>query len=306
MDDFDPKKVLKDSAPKLAPKMGEFTYAQLQQLEAAERGAQDPRKNMLAALQAEIAARREASPGVELSAVSKARIAECAHETNRAYCAALGDDSQLPWDEAPEWQRSSAFMGVEFHIDNPGAGDSASHDSWMAQKEADGWTFGEQKDEAKKTHPCMVPFDQLPSEQQAKDALFRNTVHQLVPIMLEIEQLSGEPVREVIAEGDMASDGERQAETLVKDIHQLAVCDADGEVLFKITPEPGEIQLRGGKAVFDRAVELVREKPRVAVRQVVALDENGRRVARVKWAVDLIGGGGKLALIPAGHIAFSV
>lgn len=306
MDDFDPKDVSKTTDKKLGPKLGNYSFGQLTAMEAAERGASDPRKGMLSLLQGEISNRRAASPGVDLSPVSKARIAEAAHELNRAYCAALGDDSQQPWDDAPEWQRVSALAGVEFHIENPGAGDSASHDSWMAQKEAEGWKFGETKDAEKKEHPCMVPFDQLPSEQQAKDALFRQTVHALAPIFLEIERLEGARVREVIAEGDMASKGERKAKTLVNDIAELAFCDDDGAVLFKITPEPGEVQLRNGKAVFNRSVELKREKPRVELQQVVALDENGRNIARVRWAVPLIGGGGKLAQVPARFIAFNL
>ena len=35
-------------------------------------------------------------------------IARVCHEVNRAYCQALGDDSQPTWEEAPEWQRASA------------------------------------------------------------------------------------------------------------------------------------------------------------------------------------------------------
>ena len=306
MDDFDPKDVAKTTAQKLAPKLGEYSFAQLQALEAAERGASEPRKNMLELLQGEIDARRKASPGVELSAASKMRIAAEAHETNRAYCAALGDDSQAPWEDAPDWQKHSAFSGVQFHLENPGAGDSASHDNWMALKEAEGWKYGESKDPEKKEHPCMVPFDKLPTEQQAKDALFRHTVHALAPLLLEIERLEGNRVREVIARGDMASDGERKAGTLVKDIARLAVCDDEGEVLFDIDPDVGDIELRGSKAFYRRAIELVRDKPRVAVSQVVALDASGRRLARVRWATPLIGGGGKLALIPAGYVAFSL
>lgn len=306
MDDFDPRDVIKTNAGKLGPKLGEYGFAQLQAMEAAERGEKEPRKNMLDLLQGEIKARREASPGVVLSAVSKMRIAEQAHETNRAYCAALGDDSQQPWDDAPDWQRHSAYRGVEFHLENPGAGASATHENWMAQKEAEGWTFGEVKDANKKQHPCMVPFDQLPTEQQAKDALFRHTVHALAPLHLEIERLEGARVEKVIADGDMASEGGRKPETLAKDIAVLAVCDAEGKMLFEIRPKPGEIELRGNKARYTRPIELVRDKPRVAVSQVVALDESGRRIARVTWAVPLIGGGGKLALIPAGYVAFSL
>ena len=106
-------------------------------------------------------------------------IAAVAHEINRAYCAALGDDSQPEWDDAPDWQKDSAVGGVEFHLANPDAGPEASHESWLAQKEADGWTYGEEKDPEAKTHPCFVPFTELPPEQQAKDFLFRQTVHSL-------------------------------------------------------------------------------------------------------------------------------
>jgi hypothetical protein len=111
------------------------------------------------------------------------QIAEICHEANREYCQALGDDSQKSWHYAPKWQKESAIAGVQFHLDNPNAGPQASHESWMAQKEADGWVFGEEKDGTAKTHPCMVPFDQLPKEQQAKDVLFRNTVHALAPLV---------------------------------------------------------------------------------------------------------------------------
>jgi hypothetical protein len=104
-------------------------------------------------------------------------IAKVCHEVNRAYCAALGDLSQPSWGDAPDWQRSSACAGVEFHIANPCAGPEASHESWFAQKVADGWVYGETKDPGAKTHPCMVAFDQLPREQQAKDFIFRSIVH---------------------------------------------------------------------------------------------------------------------------------
>lgn len=107
------------------------------------------------------------------------KIARVTHEANRAWCLANGDSSQPAWDDAPEWQRESAMSGVRFHLANPEAGASASHDEWLRHKEADGWVYGEVKDPEKKEHPCMVPFDQLPPQQQAKDRLFRAVVHAL-------------------------------------------------------------------------------------------------------------------------------
>lgn len=107
------------------------------------------------------------------------RIARVAHEINAALCVAFGDNSQKSWEDAEAWQRDSAIKGVQFAQENPDAPPSAQHDAWSADKVADGWVYGETKDAEKKTHPCLVPFDELPPEQQAKDYLFRQVVKSL-------------------------------------------------------------------------------------------------------------------------------
>ena len=94
------------------------------------------------------------------------------HEVNRAYCALIGDTSQVPWFSAPQWQKDSALDGVT----KVAAGDVAepgdSHEAWLAHKKADGWTWGEVKDPEKKTHPSMKPFVELDRNEQLKDHLF--------------------------------------------------------------------------------------------------------------------------------------
>jgi hypothetical protein len=105
-------------------------------------------------------------------------IARVCHEVNRAYCEALGDMSQPTWEDAPEWQRASARMGVDLHTMGD-FGPEASHISWANQKLDEGWKHGAIKDTEKKEHPCMVPFSDLPREQQAKDFIFRAIVHAL-------------------------------------------------------------------------------------------------------------------------------
>lgn len=105
-------------------------------------------------------------------------IARVCHEVNRAYCEALGDTSQPSWYDAPEWQRSSARMGVDLHTMG-NFGPEASHISWMNQKLDEGWSYGAFKDPENKKHPCLVPFAELPREQQAKDFIFRAVVHAL-------------------------------------------------------------------------------------------------------------------------------
>jgi hypothetical protein len=106
-------------------------------------------------------------------------IAEVCHEVNRAYCQAIGDNSQPPWKDAPEWQKGSAVRGVEFHIDSPNAGPEGSHNNWMKEKEAAGWTWGPVKDPEKKEHPQLAPYSRLPAEQKAKDYIFTAIVHAL-------------------------------------------------------------------------------------------------------------------------------
>lgn len=105
------------------------------------------------------------------------QIAKVAHEVNRAYCFALGDTSQVAWEDAPKWQRDSAINGVNFHLANPTAGPDHSHNEWLKEKRETGWKFGPVKDAEKKEHPCFVPYEELPVEQKAKDYLFRGVVH---------------------------------------------------------------------------------------------------------------------------------
>lgn len=106
-------------------------------------------------------------------------IAKVCHETNRAYCQTIGDNSQPAWEDAPEWQKSSAIDGVKFRLLNPNAGPEASHENWSRQKVAEGWTYGSVKDPVAKTHHCLVNFDQLPVAQQKKDHLFLAVVKAL-------------------------------------------------------------------------------------------------------------------------------
>lgn len=110
------------------------------------------------------------------------QIARVAHEANRAYCQSIGDNSQVCWDEAPEWQRNSAINGVLFHIANPDATPENSHESWMREKAADGWKYGAVKDAEKKEHPCFTAYANLPVAQRAKDYLFRAVIHSLVAV----------------------------------------------------------------------------------------------------------------------------
>lgn len=110
-------------------------------------------------------------------------IARICHQVNKAYCESIGDKSQVDWDAAPEWQRESAKLGVKFHLENKELPPSASHESWLKEKERDGWKYGPIKDADKKEHPCFVPYDQLPTDQKAKDYIFTAICLELFPFL---------------------------------------------------------------------------------------------------------------------------
>ena len=103
-------------------------------------------------------------------------IAKVCHEVNKAFCEANGDLSQKSWSEAEEWQKQSAIKGVEFALTGE-ATPADQHEAWVKDKVDAGWVYGEVKDAEKKTHPCLVPYDQLPAFEKTKDHLFLAVVN---------------------------------------------------------------------------------------------------------------------------------
>ena len=46
------------------------------------------------------------------------------------------------------------------------------HERWVTEREADGWRYGPERDDARKIHPYMVAFDELPPDIQEYDRIF--------------------------------------------------------------------------------------------------------------------------------------
>ena len=76
------------------------------------------------------------------------------------------------WDEATEDQRTTFIDGVKFHLAYPKLTPKQTHDWWMRDKAAKGWTYGPVKDEAAKQHPSMVPYEELSAMERGKDVIF--------------------------------------------------------------------------------------------------------------------------------------
>jgi hypothetical protein len=48
-----------------------------------------------------------------------------------------------------------------------------NHDVWALQRLGTGWTFGKERNDQRKEHPCLVPYSELPESEKDVD---RNTV----------------------------------------------------------------------------------------------------------------------------------
>lgn len=112
--------------------------------------------------------------------LSIVQVAELVHEANRIYCRMHGDDSQLPWGETSDMIRDSTIAGVKTHVLHPYLTPQQSHESWVDYKRKEGWVWGPVKDITARTHPCLMPYNQLPEEQKVKDWIFKGIVNAIM------------------------------------------------------------------------------------------------------------------------------
>ncbi|KKN38243.1 hypothetical protein LCGC14_0755510 [marine sediment metagenome] len=68
-------------------------------------------------------------------------------------------------------QFRSLLNGVQYALRNPNASAEENHENWMKMKISQGWVYGEKKDFNKKTHPDLVPFNDLPEIEKKKDIM---------------------------------------------------------------------------------------------------------------------------------------
>ena len=57
------------------------------------------------------------------------------------------------------------------------------HEVWSAGRMKDGWTYGEERNDAKRQHPCLVPYEELSEEEKEYD---RNTSVETIKLILKL------------------------------------------------------------------------------------------------------------------------
>lgn len=106
-------------------------------------------------------------------------IARVIHAANREFCATHGDFSLSDWAATSDEIKHSVIDGVVNRLKNPATTPEQSHENWMKFKEGQGWKYGPEKNEELKTHPAMLPYEQLPAHQKQKDHIFNAIVDAL-------------------------------------------------------------------------------------------------------------------------------
>lgn len=57
------------------------------------------------------------------------------------------------------------------------------HEVWSAGRMKDGWTYGEERNDARKEHPCLIPYEQLTEIEKEYD---RNTSQETIKLIMKL------------------------------------------------------------------------------------------------------------------------
>ncbi|OPX91638.1 MAG: RyR domain protein [Pelotomaculum sp. PtaB.Bin104] len=63
-----------------------------------------------------------------------------------------------------------------------------THDIWAKQRMSEGWRYGVSRDDSKKEHPCLVPYEQLPASEKEYD---RNTAMETLKAIIALGYFIG-------------------------------------------------------------------------------------------------------------------
>ena len=57
------------------------------------------------------------------------------------------------------------------------------HEVWSKGRMSDGWKYGEERNDAKKLHPCLVPYEELTETEKEYD---RNTSQETLKLIMKL------------------------------------------------------------------------------------------------------------------------
>lgn len=57
------------------------------------------------------------------------------------------------------------------------------HEVWAEGRMKDGWTYGKERDDVQKHHPCLVPYEELSENEKEYD---RNTSQETLKLIMKL------------------------------------------------------------------------------------------------------------------------
>ena len=87
-----------------------------------------------------------------------------------------GDHKPMPVDTSPEELPEELDRLAEMIAKNV-------HEVWAEGRMKDGWTYGSQRNDTERKHPCLVPYEELSEEEKAYD---RNTSQQTLKLIMSL------------------------------------------------------------------------------------------------------------------------
>lgn len=113
------------------------------------------------------------------------RAFENAWNDSKNYMVAVSGDCMKPYDPKPI-DVSDVVLPEDLNELREAIAENA-HDVWAAERKAQGWTYGQQRDDAKKETPCMVPYSKLPDSEKTFDRnMAMNTLKLLMKLGYDI------------------------------------------------------------------------------------------------------------------------
>lgn len=102
-------------------------------------------------------------------------VAKIAHAAAMELQDAQGDGYvSVPWRALAPEVRANAIAGVE--AIRAGMTPKENHERWCTQLTSQGWSKGAARDPYARTHPHLVPWDELTDAQQDRSRLFFHVV----------------------------------------------------------------------------------------------------------------------------------
>lgn len=98
-------------------------------------------------------------------------IARLVHTALSEWSEINGQPPYPKWEAAPHWMHEKTIKSVKFVLDSPNLTAKDMHDHWSETRLSEGWRFGLTKDPIEKTHPMLIPYEDLPEFEKRKDAL---------------------------------------------------------------------------------------------------------------------------------------